>query len=1042
MKRCNSCKQIISQKISICPACGSDILGGIKYIDDYKIQTIIHEGHSSIVCKAIKDGNDKPVTILLFTQTSGVDETVATRLEKELNELSKLPSENFVQHYAINKSNKGDWYRVSEWVDADSWGSIFMSGLLRDQRSLVTLFHNIASVLDVLHRYDHFMPYLILDDILIPKSKKKDLNIKINYKLSRFLNAKATHHGPMLQKLLDIHPDIVNQRAIDFKSSIWSLGKIFVELLSSDHNLLDPSSKVDELGNLDPELTVLIKIMLSDNPDLRPQTMGKVASALSHILDRLKHSDQEPLLFSKKNPRLINELQGLKKMVMVLIIILVGIVTYSGLTWFYINSDTNRQKVTLSSFVESYSSSVAFIMVEYWLADTEQIVYKNRVEGTAFLVDSNGYLLTNRHVACPWLNDVSLFQAYAQYALLKKPVHFDFKMYLWLEGKKAFNRLPELSRSSELSDYYYLSSAYVTNGDGNLRIAGVPRSSTKTSEMIKSPFGNDFAVLKIDTLPPRLKPLPFETTTASNDIQRLSPVVILGFPLGNRGQDDHISTSITRGHVRRTTKEIIQVDTSIYKGNSGGPAINTNGRVIGIASGVLTDQISSAFNINTPLSDFGLILPISGPAGFIESIKRGEPKWDGVLDFSLGSKLEQITKLATENRFKEAAKLAETMLKTSKAPVLLYAAGMLNFCTKDFNKSKHYFKKLSLLENENTTSQLMLYIIDWIKNPEAANTTNNPIFKLTWQEKDEFLGYLANVLKDKKRINPKFFDYENQSQKSWRLFIEGLISEQKNELRTAQKMFKQSILNSSENDWVYSLSFSRLISIQTKLSSYLKNKQAQKKEIQSFKKKAIEHRKQVTENTITINALINLFESDKLNNEERVLAYSKLLDLAPENRIIIGRIAFSHAIHSEWQMAIDIIDYYFKHPCRETSLSLSLGLLKGEILKINGKNEESLDYLTKFSKTIRDPWYQLIIEHLILKTEEETMIKLAEKKPEKLITLHTAIGLWAEGDKDNEKASHHYREALSSYLDDWNEYQLSLARILGFRQASRQVPID
>lgn len=86
----------------------------------------------------------------------------------------------------------------------------------------------------------------------------------------------ATHHGPMLQKLLDCHPDIINKRAIDFKSGIWSLGKLFIELLTADHNLKDFSSKVDGLKGLDPDLAVLIKIMLSDDPDLRPQTMRKV----------------------------------------------------------------------------------------------------------------------------------------------------------------------------------------------------------------------------------------------------------------------------------------------------------------------------------------------------------------------------------------------------------------------------------------------------------------------------------------------------------------------------------------------------------------------------------------------------------------------------------------------------------------------------------------------------------------------------------------------------------------------------------------------
>ncbi|MCK5099707.1 MAG: trypsin-like peptidase domain-containing protein, partial [Desulfobacteraceae bacterium] len=892
---------------------------------------------------------------------------------------------------------------------------------------------------DLLHKNNHFMPYLLLDDILILKSKTKALNIKINYKLSRFLNTKTTNHGPMLQKLLDCHPDIINQRAIDVKSGIWSLGKIFVELLSADHNVINLSSKIDELEDLDPELAVLIKIMLSDNPDLRPQTMSKVASALLHILDRLPDSDQQPSLYNKKK-RLINELRWFKKVVVLLILIIVGIVAFSTISWLYVNYDKNKKEVAFSNFVESYASSVAFIMVEYWLSDIDHIVYKNKVEGTAFLVDSNGYLLTNRHVACPWLHDSSLFQAYGQYAMLNKPVKFDYKMYLWFEGEKAFNRLPVLSQSAELSDSYYLSSAYSTEGEGNLRIVGVPRSSVKTGEMIKSPFKNDFAVLKIDTLPANLKPLPLETTISSDDIQRLSPVVILGFPLGNRTQDDHINTSITRGYVRRTSKEIIQVDSSIYKGNSGGPAINAKGHVIGIASGVITDQTSGYFKINTPLSDFGLILPISRPAIFVEAIKTGQPRWDGMLDFSLESKLEQITNLAVENKFKDAADLSETMLKTSKAPILLFAAGMLNFCNRDFNKSKHFFTKLSLLEKENTTSRLMLYIIDWIKTPETINDFTKHLFTMTWQEEDEFLGYLAKVLKDKKRMNLKFTDYENQAEKSWRLFIEGLISEQKNELRTAQKMFKQSILNAGANDWVYFLSFSRLIRIQTKLSVYLKNTQTQKKDIETFRKKAIEHRKQAAKHRDTMAALINRFESNELDQEERILAYCKLLDLAPENRIIVGRIAFFHATHSEWQKAIDFVDLYFKHPGRETSLSLGLGLLKGEILKIDGKHQKSLDYLSKFSKTIHDPWYRLIIKHLILRTKEDTLIKLAQKKPEKLITLHTAIGLWAEGDQNNEKASQHYREALSSYLDDWNEYDLALGRLIGLRQAPMIFP--
>jgi len=1035
MKQCKSCGQILSEKITTCPDCGSHIVDGIKYIDDYRILKIIHEGRSSLVCKAIKEPGKTPVSIRLFTEKSGVDDRVAKRLEKELEELKKLPSEHFVQHYTVNKSNEGLWYRTSEWVDAADWGSIFVSGLLNDQRRIVTLFHNIASVLDLLHKKDHFMPYLILDDILIPKKKMENLHVKINYKLSRFLNARATHHGPMMKKLIECHPDIINQRAIDFKSGIWSLGKLFIELLTADHNLKNFSSKVDELKELNPELAVLIKIMLSDDPDLRPQTMDRVVSALSHILDRLPYSDQHPSPYKKK-PRLLKELRWFKKIVVLLILIIVGIITFGTISWLYVNFDRNKKEAVLSNFVESYASSVAFLMVEYWLYDTKQIIYKNKVEGTAFLVDSNGYLLTNRHVACPWLDDTTLFQIYNQYAILKKTVEFDHRMFLWFEGEKAFNRLPALRDSVELSDSYFLSSAYTNNGKGNLRIAGVPRSYLKTGEMIKSPFKNDFAILKIDGLPSHLKPLPLETTIASDDIPRLSPVIILGFPLGNLTQDDHINTSITRGHVRRTTKEIIQVDSSIYKGNSGGPAINAEGLVIGIASGVVTDQASGYFKVTTPLSDFGLILPISRPAKFIESIKTGQPHWNGVLDFSLASKLEQITSLAIENKFTAAADLCETMLKTSKDPVLVFAAGMLSFSTRDLDKSRHFFKTFSLIEQENTTSRLMLYIIDWVKNHENADTLTKSLFTMDWYEEDEFLGYLAKVLKNKKRLDLEFIDYENQSEKSWRLFIEGLISEKNNELEKAQQMFKQSILSAGINDWVYYLSFSRLNHIQTGLEVFMEDKQVHKKDIETFRQKAKEYRKAASEYRNTMAALIHQFESDKFNHEEKIQIYTKLRELAPENRTIVGKIAFFHATHSEWQKAMDFIDIYFKQPTRESTLSLSLGLLKGGILKIMGQQKESMDHLTKFSRQTHAPWYSIISKHLILKTQDDTLIKLAGKKPEKLLTLHTALGLWAEGDQNREKASLHYREALGSYLDDWDEYDLALGRLMHFRQST------
>jgi len=54
MKLCEKCGQLLAEEIMTCPSCGSEIREGRKYIDDYRILEILHEGYSSILCRAIQ----------------------------------------------------------------------------------------------------------------------------------------------------------------------------------------------------------------------------------------------------------------------------------------------------------------------------------------------------------------------------------------------------------------------------------------------------------------------------------------------------------------------------------------------------------------------------------------------------------------------------------------------------------------------------------------------------------------------------------------------------------------------------------------------------------------------------------------------------------------------------------------------------------------------------------------------------------------------------------------------------------------------------
>jgi len=171
MKLCPSCDQPVAEEITTCPSCGSEIGEGRTFIDDYRIVDVLHEGHSSFLCRAIRERTNEHVMIRLFSAESGVNEEVAARLQRELESLKKLPEKGFVRHHAIRRSGDGLWYRISEWVDTESWGSLLASGSLQDQKVAIDLFYQMAKTLSVLHQEGYFIPHLILDDIMLVKGE-------------------------------------------------------------------------------------------------------------------------------------------------------------------------------------------------------------------------------------------------------------------------------------------------------------------------------------------------------------------------------------------------------------------------------------------------------------------------------------------------------------------------------------------------------------------------------------------------------------------------------------------------------------------------------------------------------------------------------------------------------------------------------------------------------------------------------------------------------------------------------------------------------
>ena len=121
----------------------------------------------------------------------------------------------------------------------------------------------------------------------------------------------------------------------------------------------------------------------------------------------------------------------------------------------------------------------------------------------------------------------------------------------------------------------------------------------------------DIAVLKLETLPPGLAPA---TVGASKGLAVGQKAMALGNPFG---LDHSISAGIISALGRKmigvggvTIEDMIQTDTSINVGNSGGPLLDSAGRVIGVNTMILSRSgTSSGVGFAVPVDTVRRIVP-------------------------------------------------------------------------------------------------------------------------------------------------------------------------------------------------------------------------------------------------------------------------------------------------------------------------------------------------------------------------------------------------------------------------------------------------
>ena len=1036
MRLCPKCDQPVAEEITLCPACGNEIGEGRKEIDDYRIVDILHEGHSSFLCRAIRKRTGEMVMIRLFTPQSGVDEEVAARLTQELERLKSLPDKGFVRHYAIRQSADGLWYRISEWIDTESWGSLLTSGRLKDRQVALDLFFQMASILTVLHQEGYFIPHLILNDIMLVKAESGKLEVKIDYKLSRFFDPKLDRPGPMLKKLLNVHPDIVNHRPLDYRSDIWSLGKIFVELLSADLEATDYLAKVDEL-DLPEAAKVLLKVMLADDPDMRPRSMAEVAVSLARIKEGQVEEPEIPEPEAAVSPR--KTIRGLQKRQAVLAVLII-ILSFAGvMAWYQLSQRKAGFENRLEDIANQYSPSIAFILVEYWLDIDNEKMYRGMAEGTAFLVDSDGYMLTSRHVVCPWLEDANLLASVSHFREIEKMPELKYRICLWFEGARAFNRVSRLIESPDLTDVYFIENAFNTESEPRLSIAGVPRPPVQTRQVITAPLKDDFAVIKIDRVPEGLRPLPLDLKLDSKSVPKLSRLITIGFPLGSRTQADTVNASVTGGNVRRTFENVIQVDTSLYGGNSGGPFIDSRGKVIGIAAGVAMDIAEGLMPTVTPRWDLGMVLPITNAAKFLEELKAGQAKWNGELDFSIEKTLEKIKQKATEGLWAEAQALADEELKGKPQPEMIMAAGMMHYCTGDNKGARKLFSETLSMDPENSEARLMLFLIDWLAGKGTESAYRDALLAVDWRSSAEFQGYIVRVLEGLIDEVSALDSWHTDTEKSWLNYVVGLIRIEGKDWKGAEKLLREAVLTADPDTWEFFVARAKLEQLQKRRRKALKTKaqwKAYKKDVAAFNMKVKKTLKEDEKRKADLTPLMTKFVDESVAIKEKREVLKKIAEIFPNNRKVYVALSFYSAADEDWSQSLEYIRTFLNSGGRQNADRMSLGILEAGILNQQGLADETRTSLKNFVGRTMDPWYLTISDYLMGKQTERSLLEQAGKSPENLLTAHSAVGLWAEGSGNKQKAIKHYREALGSFLDTWLEYDFSKERLRRLKQPS------
>jgi S1-C subfamily serine protease len=1056
MKKCPNpdCNQILGETITTCPTCGTHLNPALVQVDDYALIKTMRETSTGILYCARRSADDHNVMLRLYPEETAFSSEKAEQINQELMAVSTLSNDAMVQHIDLRQSANGRWYRVSEWIESVSWGDLMAERFFRDPRNKkewIGLFTQMASALNILHKSERIMPYMSLNDFLLFKGPNDQWKIKLDYKL--YPISAGLQQAPMeLQAFLSRHPDFKANRFLDVRSDIYTLGRLMLELLLGTNKVDDCQELLDKIyQKFEPivfhrKLSGLLRAMIDDDPDKRTSSMENVIKALAAI------TDEDIAKWNKfaKDPTKTKKLgRKIRFYAIAATCIVIGIVVFLTIHQRWQTNlelervaDENRQEASRSvqkmeamiqgekgyfdqtiseqlartlvsmkemlpeqrriALTEKYRRSVAFVLTEYYLYVGGKLVPVGSATGTAFLVSSDGYLLTNRHVACPWLSEKEFEEVFQMANERGIPITLKYNHYLWFDGDQAFRTIAG-GGSKNIEDQFKLNNAYRSDGKNGKKVEFLGAMQVPQELVDKgSSLQDDVAVLRINSLPVDAVPVPLRIYEDGKNTPKGTAVFALGFPYGQKSiVGDSVVTRCTDGTISRVFENALNTNADLHPGNSGGPLIDLDGFAIGIVTSRMKEY-----------SSMGYIYPIHNARLFLDSVRMGNPQWKGMPTFTFEVTLEKARSATLAGDTAAATQMMNRLLEHSPHPGLFFWAGILAVEGDNLTDSgKALMKNALKLEPRNALPQFMLYRADFLAGVDKAERAYcTELTALDWRHPQEFIGYLMRVLDGNVPVDEAVAASQSTEEETFVYWAASSMEKKRGNNQNHLRHLQAAWITTEKNS---PLAF--LIQTEMMKEEILPEIDKQKPSVGK------------TEDEKSVEEILAELQKEKQPSPQQ--------PADSNSRIAIIQEAYKITSKGLWHEALSKTEQYLAMPNRESANTLGMGLLRCQLLYLIGDKQKAEIALKEYIQRVHAPWYRSLADGLLGTVSEESLRAEAVNSREKTITLAVALGLKAEADGEKPKAIECYNDALDTGMVNWLEFELAKARRESIRPA-------